>query len=280
VESLGELRALCTKFELHSQNFKDWLKMGGPINPMWVRETADLRRELHRAQCRAAQRIFNADQESNSRCLGAFLVYRRQREVEAHKRESGEQALLPQWRQQQQPGDRERRESEGGNGDAAIEDPARLSMEDLIPDCNAVGTFERLGDRDIAFVCDFCDGHMVWDGVQMIPPTRAVPTSHIAAGYPNWKASARAIPSGEDKTIVFPPLAVANHLPPWNGGWEARIWCPYCDDYTYYDQNEDDQTKYAQEEGGSPDLPSFQEHLEWHHTALPVPSLSNNCAVM
>src|SRR5688500_11746127 len=70
------------QFEAHIQNFREWVRTGGPINPIWAKETADLKRVLHRAQCRAARRIFTSEQESSSRCLGAFLVYRKQRSWE------------------------------------------------------------------------------------------------------------------------------------------------------------------------------------------------------
>ena len=58
------------------------------------------------------------------------------------------------------------------------------------------------------------------------------------------------------------------------------------------DQGEDseDEVKWAQDERGFEDLASFQEHLEWYHTALalPVPSIpallpkavAGSCAVM
>ncbi len=294
---------LCTKLEFHAQTFKDWLKTGGPINPMWARDTAGLRRELHRAQCRAAQRIFSADQEANSRCLGAFLVYRRLREQKNERRRTHEEReSLPQWQQQQIRHEEQRRLEaenpyEGARGLVAGEAaPRRLSLEALVPDCNRVGNFERFGERDIVFVCDYCDGHLVWEDVDSMPAARASPNPPTNTGYPNWRAVAQTMSTGEEKTIVFAPLVIANHLAAGGGiGWEARIWCPFCDDYTYYEHTSDDQTKYAQEEGGFDDLPSFQEHLEWHHTAMTMPALPampalptlptlrssvNNCTVM
>lgn len=78
-------------------------------------------------------------------------------------------------------------------------------------------------------------------------------------------------------------------MAPVPGDWLARIWCPYCDEYTYVDQGEDseDEVKWAQDERGFEDLASFQEHLEWYHTALPVPSIpallpkaAGSCLVM
>ncbi|CAK7215746.1 hypothetical protein SCUCBS95973_002582 [Sporothrix curviconia] len=495
-ESLAELAALCGYFEDHTQLFRDWIRSGGPINPLWVRETVHLRRQLHRAQCRAARRIFNAEHEagdgsgSGARCLGAFLVYRRFREqAELRKQHARGQAVqsgdakdasqttiseAPAWKQQQPrlrareqrrfAGQERFRGRSGYNdsyNDAAYADdtvslemtpqpqrtqttstppsahtprpllkpilkasqtapqtappqqqhqhqqhqqhqqqkshytpphtrngipppiplpiapstptpissaakpsfeaaqttiplhpdeppspPPKLpSLEDLVPFCNAVGTFERFGDRDIAFICDYCDGHIVWEDIQRLPTTRTPPAAmsastvgfssssssssylpfsvpspmHLATTttaplhafqrasplassaasqpasslppddensdeYPQWQALTVAMSDvSTPRTVVFAPLAIANHLAPMAGDWEARLWCPYCDTYLYYDSGEGDQTKYAQDEHGFPTLTDFQLHLEWHHTALPVPSLptpSNNCNVM
>jgi len=255
---------------------------------MWARDTLQLRRELHRAQCRAAQRIFQADQDTNARCLGAFLVYRKQREHEALRRREREgQALLPQWQQQQLRGE-ERAQLEAGHRHEGVENTRRASLEALVPDCNAVGTFQRLGEGDVAFVCDFCDGHIVWRDTLSMPAARTAPppppASPEAEPYPHWQAEANSASTTEPKTIVFAPLAIANHLAPGGGAaWEARLWCPFCDDYTYYHHDGDEQTRYAQDDGGFDDLALFQEHLEWTHTAMPVPALpasTNNCRVM
>lgn len=161
----------------------------------------------------------------------------------------------------------------------------RMSLEELIPDCNAVGKFERLGKTDIAFICDFCDGHILWEDIQAMPSTRTVRFTAPDAPYPNWQASARSKENGEEKSVVFAPLVIANHLPPVSGDWQARLWCPFCDDYTYYAQgdNEFEQTRYVQDDAGFPDLQSFQEHLEWQHTAMALPSLpkaTKSCIIM
>ena len=219
----------------------------------------------------------------------------------------------------------------------------RLSLEDLVPCCNAVGRFERFGEHDVAFVCDFCDGFIIWPDLQRMPSTRAAleqpnggsmstttststPASTTTATnsprklilptlvtqsypeaanppstkesdtdttaettYPRWQAHGLSAKTGEAKKVVFAPIAIANHLPPSPGDWLARLWCPYCDEYTYLDQGEDseDEVKWAQDERGFEDLASFQEHLEWDHTALPVPSIpallpkaAESCLVM
>ncbi len=110
----------------------------------------------------------------------------------------------------------------GGRGAAR-----RASLEELVPDCNQVGKFERFGDRDIVFVCDYCDGHIVWQDVRSMPASRTSPTPVADTGYPNWQATAQSLSAGEDKTVVFAPLVIANHLAAGGGtGWEARIWCP------------------------------------------------------
>ncbi|EPE02295.1 hypothetical protein F503_08607 [Ophiostoma piceae UAMH 11346] len=501
IESLRELQALREMFDDHTQLFRDWLRTGGAINPLWVRETVALRRQLHRAQCRAARRIFNSEHEtgdgsgSGTRCLGAFLVYRRFREHEElrkryargdygsnysqnhghsqNQRENSARAghtaqRTPTWKLQQpqlqareqrrfvgqepfrgrnghpeESGDTTSIEMTPQNGFAkppthsphtatpqtvpfkypaqknshisyaphspytpshlqAQKSPATATvasvdvhtriplrpdepptppprpptLEDLVPECKKVGTFERFGDRDIAFICDFCDGHIVWEDVQRLPTMRVppaaissadahlasrlppsiavspafgtpLPTSSISPGmaltasgsaaatpaplllqnrlspsptpfrgqspvgsrqgssspsatsastylppeagedeYPRWQATTVAVSDANtQRTVVFAPLAIANHLPPMAGDWEARLWCPYCDDYMYYDSAEGDQTKYAQEEGGFQSLDDFQAHLEWHHTALPVPAMpalptSSSCVVM
>ncbi|EGZ75450.1 hypothetical protein NEUTE2DRAFT_55305 [Neurospora tetrasperma FGSC 2509] len=382
-ESLNELRALLVKYEFHARNYKDWIRQGGPINPTWLSETKELQLELHRTQCRASRRIFAAEQEGTwTRCLGAYQVYRQQRrneeaerirkQKEEEKREketreggSKQKDLesIPPWQRheyQEQPQPQQQQQYGKGPTDEALR-PAlrrgrRLSLEDLVPCCNAVGRFERFGEHDVAFVCDFCDGFIVWPDLQRMPSTRAaldktnggsasttasIPTSTTIARnsprklilptivtasypaailpsstitttttttattkeaqtetttttttentYPHWQAQGVSAKTGEAKTVVFAPIAIANHIAPVPGDWLARIWCPYCDEYTYVDQGEDseDEVKWAQDERGFEDLASFQEHLEWYHTALPVPSIptllpkaAESCLVM
>ncbi|KAK3327567.1 hypothetical protein B0T19DRAFT_166617 [Cercophora scortea] len=279
-QSVAELRALQTKFEFHSQNFRDWARQGGPINPIWARETTALKRELHRAQCRTTRRIFAAEQEGN-RCLGAFQVYRQQRRNEAERqRRQRDRDSLPPWQQQQQD-----------HAPQQPDDTPRRSLEELVPCCNTVGRFERYGQNDVAFVCDFCDGFIVWPDLQSMPAARMplVPAPMATETYPNWQARGKSTTNGEEKTVVFAPLAIANHIAPEPGEWLATILCPYCEDYTYFDQGEDSEedVKYVQDEKGFEDLEAFQKHLEWSHTAVAVPSIlpalpatASNCRVM
>ncbi|KAK2775640.1 hypothetical protein CKAH01_03526 [Colletotrichum kahawae] len=261
-QSIIELKRLQGKFEAHIENFKDWAKVGGPINPIWARETTELRRELHRAQCRAARRIFTSEQESSSRCLGAFLVYRKQRE----------------W----------------ATRTIVTEEEFHRRHVEEVRACNNIGKFERFGDRDIAFVCDFCDGHLVWEDLETMPATRA-PTDATANAIspgsptqlPHWQATAYSAANREPKTVVHAPLAIANHIAPYQGDWVARLECPFCDEAPYIEPGEDgdDEMRNAQDESGFEDLQAFQEHLEWQHTAtsipaVPLPKAAKDCVVM
>ncbi|KUI71659.1 hypothetical protein VM1G_06983 [Cytospora mali] len=330
-ESIQELRSLRTDFTTHAQTFQDWLRQGGPIEPLWINETGRLKHELRRAQRRAAARIFATQQADvaagpGQRCLGAFEVFRRQRLLDERRRRYEEEQnwrkyesmrdelprrqgqepsqSLPSWEQQppvmgahmvdavemgqmgkamqysQQPG-LELHEAKKRMKATMTTMPA-APLEELVPACNLVGHFERFGDRDVAFACDFCDGFVVWEDLARMPTERD-PTA-VAAGVteqPNWQAKGKSLSTAEDKTVVFAPLVIANHLPPDAGDWQARILCPYCDDYNYYEQGEEDDTKYAQDERGLGSLREFQEHLEWYHTSTAMPSLpSASCVVM
>ncbi|KAL1892137.1 hypothetical protein Cpir12675_004687 [Ceratocystis pirilliformis] len=137
--SLAEIAILHDRLEDHIEVFRMWIRHGGPINPMWINDTRVIQQDLHNSQCRAARRIFDTKHESTSRCLGAFLVYRQQRA----------------WVGRQDP-----------------HDPAyRRHCLNEIAACNTVGRFERFGDCDIAFVCNFCDGYVVWDDLESMPST-------------------------------------------------------------------------------------------------------------
>ncbi|KAK7750601.1 hypothetical protein SLS62_007448 [Diatrype stigma] len=353
-DSLHELRNLCARFSLHSQNFKDWLRQGGPINPVWAVETITLRGELHRAQCHAAQRVYDAERATTTRCLGALQVYRVQRPPE-----------LVATQQQQQQSHRPQ------DSQDHYQLPRPRHLEELAA-CNKTGNFERFGDYDIAFVCDFCDGYLVWEDLREMPSIRsgalppggdsreplstfnnprhgarkmagptvspgtktatatttdtertsysrtssddsntsngtattttaaeaaAVPTTttttpllevaaaeEAAAAPDQWQATGFARTDGAEKTVVFAPVAIANHLSPAPGEWHARILCPFCDEY-YYEEPGDDEVeriRYAQDEGGFESIAAFQEHLGWYHTSLvqSLPSSAAKCAVM
>ncbi|EJP64508.1 uncharacterized protein BBA_06502 [Beauveria bassiana ARSEF 2860] len=270
--SLEELRALSAKFYLHIQNLRDWSRCGGPVDAVWVRDTKSLQRQLHRAQCRAAQRVFNTAKETPQRCLGAFILHRKQRAWVAARRAGGVSDYDCQRRQ-----------------------------TDEVGECLAVGGFERFGDLDIAFICDFCDGHLLWDDVQRVPTTRtgvdalpetavsvsslpttaavaapALPTSTplqdtYGAALGEWQATAVTMSSQQPKQVVYPPIAIASHMAPVPGDWLARTMCPLCED-AVEPQDIDDEDEMWQPENRFDDLAALQEHLEWEHapSALPL----------
>lgn len=322
-ETLAELHALLARFRAHAQSFRDWARQGGPINPVWARETAHLGRDLHRAQCRAARRIFAAEQEG-ARCLGAWQVHRRLKRVQAERRRAEEEeeeerraeeeegrGKVPAWRlgsqqQQQQQGGYGGQQvgvryGENGDGAERGQGPGsgpgsgprrRRSLEELVPSCNAVGRFQRFREsHDAAFVCDFCEGYIVWPDLREMPAERAPLAPTAVTGYPHWQAKGVSDATAEEKTVVFAPLAIANHMPPEPGDWQAGLICPFCEEDTYLDEGEDSsELRYVQDERGFPDLEAFREHLEWYHTAMPVPPMSSlaaalpaaasNCSVM
>ncbi|SPO00709.1 uncharacterized protein DNG_03457 [Cephalotrichum gorgonifer] len=283
-ESIAELESLHARFNLHIQNLRNWAAAGGAVNPVWAAETAHLRRLLHRAQCRAAARIFALGRESEPRCLGAFLVYRKQR-AWAGGGGGGPDAATG-----------------GGGGEYG-----RRQLEELVA-CNAVGKFERFGDQDVAFVCDFCDGYLVWEDLESMPSLRSVDDRALARADPaspggqqqqeppapppagegveHWQATGFALSTREEKSVVFAPLAIGNHVAPAPGQWRARVACPFCEDRYVLAQGDDEmeQIRYGHDENTFEDLAAFQGHLEWQHTALPrpalLPSARESCTVM
>ncbi|KAM3434093.1 hypothetical protein NHJ13734_006133 [Beauveria thailandica] len=269
--SLQELSALSAKFYMHIQNLRDWSRCGGPVDAVWVRDTKSLQRQLHRAQCRAAQRVFSTAKETPQRCLGAFILHRKQRAWVAARRAGGVSDYDCQRRQ-----------------------------TDEVDECLAVGGFERFGDLDIAFVCDFCDGHLLWDDVQRVPTTRtgvdalpetaassvSVSSSAVAPALPTstplqdtygaalgeWQATAVTKSGQQPKQVVYPPIAIASHMAPVPGDWLARTMCPLCEDAAE-PQDIDDEDELWRPENRFDDLAALQEHLEWEHappSALPL----------
>ncbi|QUC22514.1 uncharacterized protein UV8b_06755 [Ustilaginoidea virens] len=260
-ETVGELRALRTEFQAHMQLLRDWSQSGGPINPIWVRETHSLQRELHRAQRRAARRIYSSSQESSQRCLGAFLVRRAQRNLAARPAD----ALSPR-------------------------DCAKRQLEELAA-CSQVGSFDRFGEDDVAFVCDFCDGHMVWADLETVPAERTRPyVPAPRANDPHWRAAGRASSTAKDKHVVFAPLVVASHMEPLRGDWQARLLCPFCDEDAQRPRDHDDEDDLRKPQGEFDDVAALQEHLEWQHAAgglsaiagasTALPSKDGGCLVM
>ncbi|KAI1438792.1 hypothetical protein GGR50DRAFT_637851 [Xylaria sp. CBS 124048] len=337
-DSLDELREIHNHFEEHSQNFKDWVRTGGPIDPEWAVRTRWLRRELHRAQCRAVRRIHDDLETSSSRprCLGALIVWRSQ-----HRQQSRTSSPQAQHRSQSP---QQRRPQRIQNGTTPIRriNPSPPTAQSSTPlsgevaACNSTGVFQRLGsrNRDIAFVCDFCDGFIVWEDLRSMPSTRqcaSTTTSSTGSTTDNsWAATGFAHPhkvtsspdqdsaielserrdkpslgtvpkplrmrarpldaeaeterKGEEKTIVFPPVAVANHLPPLPGEWQAPLLCPLCEEYYYEEQGDGDmdRLRYTQDEHGFEDVAALQAHLEWAHGSL-IPGVApeaSTCVLM
>ncbi|KAI0437686.1 hypothetical protein F4803DRAFT_132169 [Xylaria telfairii] len=324
-DSLNELHELCTRFQEHSQNFKYWVRTGGPIEAEWAAETRWLRRELHRAQCRAVRRIHDDLEGSSSRprCLGALIVWRSQeRQRSQTSQPPPPRPFLLQPQQQQQPRYLQR------NIPTTSPSHSNPIQNGEIVACNTTGKFQRLApeNRDIAFVCDFCDGFLVWEDLRSMPSTRqqttapssSTPTTTTTSVNENWAATGFShprVPStypangsdveledrsnrpslqiptttageiggetdvelrSEEKTIIFPPVAIANHLPPEPGEWQAPLLCPLCDEYYYEEQGDGDmdRVRYTQDERGFESVAALQEHFEWTHGSL-IPSLAN-----
>jgi len=258
-DSLQELCLLRDRFQAHASSLREWSRSGGPIDPVWTRDTHQLQRDLHRAQCRAASRIFTSGQEGSARCLGAFLVYRKQRV----------------WSSRQVAG-----VEEG--------EYQKRYLEELRT-CNRIGTFQRFGEADIAFVCDYCDGHLLWDDLEKMPSVRTAqenalwPTTPISpsTGDPQWQATGFSHSKHEEKQVVFAPVAIANHMSPHPGDWRARLMCPFCEDEAAVPRDKDDEEDMWRPEGTFDDIVAFEEHLLWQHTTQKssIPS-TDNCAVM
>jgi hypothetical protein len=288
-QTLGELRVLVVKFRTHEGLFGDWVRAGGPINPLWVRETRVLGRELGRAMRRGARRIWEgtrlATEDGAGRCLGGEVVWTAvRREREEVKGDRGlEERGMARWLDEGMGVTDAKGKGKGREGQR------RGSLEAVVPECNSVGRFERLGDEDVAFVCDYCDGSLMWTNLADVPTQRSLAGS-LVEGYPNWAATGRKVRvrDGEEeaKTVVFAPLAIGNHVPPKFGDWMSRLICPYCEAYTYIDAGDDGggERKWVTEQGGFETMAAFQEHLQWSHTALPKPALpfssEGKCAVM
>lgn len=265
-ESVHELRNLSDRFRLSVQQLQAWARSGGPINPVWIRDTHLLQRALHRAQCRAAGRIFRSQQESSARCLGAFCIHRKQRAW------STDQIGLSDMEQH------------------------RRQVEELMV-CNEVGGFERFADQDIAYICDFCDGHLIWEDLESIPtvrassrdgPTSLLPSLPSAVRRLDWQAWGSSLSAGETKRVLFAPFAIANHTPPRPLHWQAGLLCPLCEDEGVQPQDEDDEEEIWRPDNEFEDVIALHEHLEWQHSGallpesaqIPLPSSARSCSVM
>lgn len=251
------------QFNVSIQNLRDWSRSGGSVDPTWVRETVHLQQELHRAQCRAARRIFTSEKETSARCLGAFLVHRKQR----------------QW------------SSAGAVKD--LEEYARRYRDELRT-CNLIGRFQRFGEHDIAFVCDYCDGHIVWEDLETMPSIRTAqeyapsPISPVSPTTkdPHWQATGFTVTGHLEKQIIFGPVAIANHVAPQARDWQASFLCSFCEEESHPAQEEYDEEEQWEPENSYEDLAELQEHFEWQHTTAPpqppaaTTPAQSNCLVM
>ncbi|KAG6038360.1 hypothetical protein E4U41_004274 [Claviceps citrina] len=236
-ETIRELRLLRSRLMAHVRLLKDWSRSGGPIDPVWIRETKSLHQDLHRAQCRAAGRIFTSLHESSQRCLGAFLVRRAQRGIAA-------KPLV--------------------QDDTTDDKLDKRQLEELAA-CRQVGSFDRL-EEDVAFICDFCDGHLLWHDLEGIPTGRTKP--YRPSGRPNdahWQATGSTWSGAQEKRVVWAPLVVANHVTPLHGDWRARLTCPFCEEDSQQPQDKDDEEALRRPDDVFEDVAELQTHLEWQH---------------
>jgi hypothetical protein len=282
-QSLEELRSMRRKFGIHVENLRDWTKAGGPIDPVWTRYLHVLQKDLHRTQCRAASRIFNSGQEYSTRCLGAYIVQRTQR--------SRSRSILS-------TASRDSNATKSGDIESVSEvvdetESTRAYLAQLLA-CKRVGSFQRFGEQDIAFVCDFCDGHIVWEDLDRMPNSRtdqdaenpaATTTRDSQPGPkpPQWQATGQKRSTSEEKQVIFAPIAVANHCAPPLNEWQAILLCPYCEVDAQQPQDQDDDEDPWKPEKEFDDLEGLQEHLEWQHGVAAGANTSSgggSCTVM
>jgi hypothetical protein len=148
--------------------------------------------------------------------------------------------------------------------------------------CTKVGSFDRLGEEDVAFICDFCDGHLIWEDLENVPTERRAPyIPRPLANRLDWQATGRKLSEAQEKQVLFPPMAVANHLAPLHGDWQARLLCPFCEDEAKKPQDEDDEEELYAPNDEFEDVVSLQEHMEWQHPeASSAGQQSSSCSIM
>lgn len=176
-----------------------------------------------------------------------------------------------------------------------FEEYSRRYQEELLV-CNSIGAFQRFGEHDIAFVCDYCDGHVIWEDLKTMPSIRtaqesaASPISPVSptTNDPHWQATGFTVTGHVEKQIVFAPLAIGSHVAPQMRDWQAGFICPFCEEDAHQPQEDYDEEELWQPDNAFEDLAALQEHLEWQHTTVPPqpPSASatapaqSNCLVM
>lgn len=166
--------------------------------------------------------------------------------------------------------------------DSTQRDEAEASRQYLaeIVACNRVGKFRRFGEHDVAFVCDFCDGHIVWKDLDRMPSSRAEPATNVGPSMPRWQATGQTRTASEEKQIVYAPVAVANHCAPPPGDWIAGLMCQFCDDAAREPQDEDDDELW-QANNDYEDIEALEEHLAWQHSPAQGGSkVASSCTMM
>ncbi|PHH61724.1 hypothetical protein CDD81_8016 [Ophiocordyceps australis] len=265
-ESLEELRALRLRFKALVQGLRDWCRAGGPINPVWVRDTLALQRHLHRAQCRAARRIFSSATESSRRCLGAFIV----QQLQQQQQEQQQQSQRRQQRVNALEGGCEAMTRADDTGQQRL-----LHMVEGADGCARIGGFERFGDRDIAFICDFCDGHLIWEDLEAVP----MPPAPSSQSVP-WQTTGLSLSEAQENKVICAPLVVANHVAPPPGDWQAGLLCPLCETEARQPQDEDDDDHVYHAEYEFEDVAALQTHFEWQHMPGATLPSAKSCRVM
>jgi hypothetical protein len=153
---------------------------------------------------------------------------------------------------------------------------SRRYLAELVA-CNRVGSFQRFGEQDIAFVCDFCDGHIVWEDLDRMPNTRTGQSAERPPptdNGPSWQATAQTRSTSEEKQVVFAPVAIANHCAPPLNEWQAILLCPYCEVDAQQPQDQDDDEDPWNPEKEFDDLEGLLEHLQWQHGGTAAGSAS------
>ena len=160
-----------------------------------------------------------------------------------------------------------------------------------------MGSFQRFGEADVAFICDFCDGHLVWEDLERMPVTRTLnesvdsPVSPLSptSGRPYWQVTGKSLSGGDNTNIVFGPVAIANHIAPTTGDWQAGIICFLCEDEARKPVDEDDEEDVWHPNMIFEDIAAFHEHLEWQHggtvpgqgtAAVAAPTNNDSCLIM
>jgi hypothetical protein len=105
--------------------------------------------------------------------------------------------------------------------------------------------------RQARFVCHFCDGRIIWNGM------------HYAPGYRTGSREWMGKWTEKDRDIgLYSRFAIRNHLLPLEGEEFSRIRCPYCWKESHaVDANVEQNTRV-----GFPDADALLTHIEECHS--------------